>query len=344
MIPHSRPLIHKKDLSAVRQSLLSGQLAQGREVLRFERALASSVAVRGGVATSSGTAALHLALLAVGVGRGDEVIIPSYVCTALLNAVSYTRATPRLVDVNASDFNISVADVQRKMNRRTRAVIVPHMFGQPADMKELKKLGVPLIEDCAQAVGAGYFGRPVGSFGQVSVFSFYATKMLTSGEGGMALSREARALRAMRALRDYDEQDEWAVRFNYKMTEMQAALGLSQFFRLPAFIAKRRAIARVYTLAWQGRSCILPAVSPDKEHVFFRYVIRVRDARRFIRALDRKGISCRPPVYRPLHRYLGQKGFPVSEKLMTEAVSIPLYPSLSAEETGHIVRQVRSNS
>src|SRR5262245_59537050 len=203
-ISHSQPTIDEKDLAAVRDVLKSGHLAQGSKVREFEKTVARRVRVKDAVAVNSGTSALHLVLLALGVTPKDEVIIPSFVCTALLNAVLYVGAKPIIVDVDKNSFNICPQEVKRKMTARTKAVIAAHMFGYPADMKSLLRLGVPVVEDCAQTIGGDCQGKPVGSWGKASICSFYATKMLTSTEGGMVLSNDTKLLAAVKDLREYD--------------------------------------------------------------------------------------------------------------------------------------------
>lgn len=178
IIPHSRPLITDSDIRAVTETLKSGQLSQGAEVKKFEKSLAEFIGKKRGAATSSGTAALHLALLALDVKEKDEVIIPSFVCTAVLNAVNYTGATPVIVDVEPLTFNISGDAVKKALTSKTKALVVPHLFGCPAEMDKLSEMGIPIIEDCAQAVGATFKGQNVGSFGLLSVFSFMLPRCL----------------------------------------------------------------------------------------------------------------------------------------------------------------------
>jgi perosamine synthetase len=337
VIPHSRPTIGPEDIGAVTEVMRSGQLAQGERVRQFEEHLASYLGRRGGVATSSGTSALHLALLTLGLGAGDEVVLPSYTCVALLHAVRYVGASPRLVDIEPEGYNLCPREVRRHLTNRVKAILVPHMFGMAADLAPLASLGIPLIEDCAQALGGTYRGRPVGSVGITTVCSFYATKMLTTGEGGMLLSDSDVILQRARDLRDYDERASLETRFNYKMTDMQAALGLSQLGRLPAFLERRRALASRYAATLSSLPVALPPARPDRTDVFYRYVIGVRDAGRLTRQLNRRGIQCRAPVFRPLHDYLEQEGFPRAEAAMRTAVSMPLYPSLAEEEVNRLL-------
>ncbi len=340
VIPHSRPTIHDEDIQAVSGVLFSGHLAQGEKVREFEERVAAWMGCRGGVATNSGTAALHLALLTLGVGPGDEVLLPSYTCVALLHAVRYVGATPCVVDSEPGGYNISVQEAQWHVSPRTKAVIVPHMFGMPADLEPLASLGVPLIEDCAQALGATYHDQPVGRFGMISICSFYATKVITTGEGGMLLSDSELLLRRARDMRDYDGRAAHETRFNYKMTDMQAALGLSQLCRLPSFLARRRALASRYSAGLGGLPVSLPAARHGRTHIFYRYVMGVGDAARLARRLGVKGIECKAPVFKPLHSYLKQDGFAQAEAAMRSALSIPLYPSLTDAEADRIARTV----
>ncbi len=338
MIPHSRPTIDKKDAELLSDVLLSGQIAQGEKVAEFEKQMARFLGVEGCVATNSGTAALHLSLVALGIGEGDQVLLPTYVCAALLNAVNYVRATPVLVDINPRSFNLDVRDLKAKLTPRSKAVILPHMFGLPADIDEITALGIPVIEDCAQAVGATFQGKPVGSFGTLSVFSFYATKVITTGEGGMVASHSQALLEKVKDLREYDEKDNYRLRFNYKMSDLQAALGLSQLARLADFISHRRKIAGLYSASLKGFAVDLPQESEDRRHIFFRYVIRAkRPLAAILRSFEQRGVCCRRPAYKPLHLLLGLGGFPGTEQTAESALSLPIYPSLKEEEIEKIV-------
>jgi len=341
-IPHSRPRVTAADARAVARVVRSGRLVQGDEVAAFEAEVGAFLGAPPGVAVSSGTAALHLALIGLGIGPGHEVILPSYVCVAPLHAVEYVGAAPRLADVAPRTFNLDPADVRRRITRRTRAVIVPHLFGQPADLDALLGLGLPLIEDCAQALGATYRGRPVGTFGVVGILSFYATKLLTTGEGGVVLSRDRSLLARLRDRRDYDERRRHALRYNYKLTDFQAALGRSQLARFPASLARRQAIANRYRHALASLPIGLPEPDGRRTHAYHRFVIAVPGpATTAARALRALGVGARPPVFQPIHRTLGRSGFPGSEEAWRHALSLPLYPGLTAQEQAHIVRAVR---
>ena len=342
MIPHSRPTLNRSDYRAVMDVLKSGLLTQGEQVVRFEKDLSSFIGVAGGVAVNSGTAALHLSLLSIGVGHGDEVIIPSYVCSALLNAVRYVDAVPVIADIEPRTFNIDADKIPQLLSKRTKAIIVPHMFGLPADMEKILAFGVPVIEDCAQSLGSRYKGKYVGSMGLLSIFSFYATKIIATGEGGMVLSGDSSLLAAIRDLRDYDEKDGYAVRYNYKMTDIQAALGISQLSKLPVFLKKRRRIADLYGRKIRARPEVqIPFVPEGREHIFYRYILLMDHPVTFNKEMLKRGIVCRRPIFKPLHRYLGlTDGYAATDRIWERAVSIPLYPSLKKGEIDEIVEGV----
>lgn len=338
-IPHSRPTLGRNEKKAVARVVDSGMLAQGVEVLALEDEMAGMLQRRHAVAVSSGTAALHLALAALGVGPGDRVAMPSYACTALLHAVSLSGAAPLLTDVDPSTFNLDPDDLGRRLTRRVKAVIVPHMFGLPAEIDAIAKWGLPVIEDCAIALGARWRGKPVGNYGTLAVASFYATKMMTTGEGGMVLGDRSRLLETVRDLRSYDHRKTHRLRFNYKMTDLEAALGRVQLGRLDELVRRRRRLARFYLRELADGPWELP---PDREeHVYYRFVIRCRSAGRIVSECSRQGIEAARPVFRPLHRYLGQRGFSGAEEAHRRAVSIPLYPTLSRANAGRVVLALR---
>ena len=353
MIPHSKPTLTKEDSSAVSSVINSGYISQGEAVARFESKLAKYIGVKGGAAVSSGTSAIHLSLIALGVKEGGDVAMPTYVCPALLNAINYVGANPLLIDINPDSYNISMSDLKKKLTKKTRAVIVPHIFGLPADIKDILSSGIPVIEDCAQSVGASYKGKKVGSFGHCAIFSFYATKVMTTGEGGMVLSNSDKILEKIRDLREYDHKPNYIVRYNYKMTDLQAAIGISQLKRLDSFISRRRNIARAYSKRFSEIGISIPKVYSESEHIFFRYVIRNRaPEHQSTRAPENKGqkleddlkifeangVKCMRPIFKPIHRYLGLKGLPETDRAWNELISIPIYPSLTDGDVKKIVK------
>lgn len=341
-IPHSRPTLGREEAKAVSQVILSSHPAQGRMVEAFERAMADYIGVRYGVAVSCGTAALHLSLLALGVKEGDEVIIPDYTCTALLNAVLYTGATPVPVDILPKDYSMDPSEVRKALSRKTKAIIMVHPFGLPAPVEEILSFGLPVIEDLAQAVGASFDGGMVGRSGHVSVVSFYATKMLTTGEGGMVLSNSPEIAERVRDLRDYDGREDYRLRFNYKMTDIGAAMGLVQLRRLPEFIKRRREIALYYHKAFSHLSLELPIFEAGREHVYYRYVVEVKgDVASFLHALRDRGVEAKRPVFKPIHGYIGGGNYRVSQMVWERSLSLPIYPSLSKEEREMVAGAVR---
>jgi dTDP-4-amino-4,6-dideoxygalactose transaminase len=335
-IPHSRPTLGDDEARAAAAAVASGQVAEGPAVAAFEQALAGRLGVAQAVAASSGTAALHLVLAAMGVGPGDEVVIPSFVCTALLNAVNYTGAAAVIADIDPATLNLDPRDVQRRLTRRTRAVIVPHMFGLPADLEGFLGLGVPIIEDCAHSVGAVHGSRPAGAWGQAAVFSFYATKVLAAGEGGMVATSDPSLAARVRDLKAYDRRDDYRVRFNYKLTEMQAAVGRVQLGRLDDFIRRRRGIAARLRAAFERTSVGLPPDIPG--HIYFRFVVDLgAESGALIGKARAAGVGCERPVHTPLHRLLGTGGCPRTERAWRQCFSVPIYPSLSDAELDRIV-------
>lgn len=324
MIPHSKPCLGVDERAAAARVLASGMLAQGSEVAAFESEMADFTGRTHAVAFSSGTAALHAALLAVGIGPGARVAMPAYVCAALLQAANHAGATALLVDVGA-DGNLLAEAVPSGAD----AVIVPHLFGKSA---ALPTHGC-VIEDTAQSIGG-----PSGGQGIMAITSFYATKMLTTaGEGGMALTDDPALAEDLRDRRDYDQRDDFRPRFAYKMTEVQAAVGRVQAGRLAGFVARRQELAARYTEGLSGLPLVIPG---GADHLFFRYVIATPEADALAVHLRAAGVDAKRPVYRPLHHYVGGS-FPGADRAHRELLSLPLYPALTDAEAAYIVEAVR---
>ncbi|MEA3490187.1 MAG: DegT/DnrJ/EryC1/StrS aminotransferase family protein [Candidatus Omnitrophota bacterium] len=340
-IPHSRPTLGEEEINAVTEVIRSGHITQGEKVKEFEEELARFVGVKGAVATNSGTSALHLGLLALGLGKGDGVLLPSYVCSSPLNAIYQTGVQPVLCDIELESFNISLESIEDRRTENTKAVIVPHMFGSPADLEKIENAGVTVVEDCAHSIGALYGDRKTGSIGSFSILSFYINKMLACGEGGAILSNDEDMLNFARDRRSYDEKEDYKVRYNYKMTDMQAALGLVQLKKLPEMIKKRKEIAECYTVAFADLDIVLPRSEFD--NIFYRYVIKTpKDIPNAIALLREKDVTCARPVFTPLHRYFElRSGFRNTDEAYSSALSIPIYPSLTEEEQLQVIEAVK---
>lgn len=344
MIPHSKPTLGPEEKEAVLQVLDSGQIAQGEKVRELEKGFCEFTGRRYAVAVSSGTAALHLSLLALGISRGDEVLLPSYTCAALLHAIASVGARPVVTDIDLQDFNLSLFELKEKIRKRSKAIIVPHAFGLPAPIDQLRDFGIPLIEDGTQALGARRGGGRIGSFGVISLFSFYATKMITTGEGGIVLTDSLRLAEGLQDMRDYDKKETYRFRTNSKMTDLAAAIGVAQLKKLPQFLKRRRDIASHYRGAFSDTGVILPLEETSRDPIYYRFVIRMRKGKReFIRQLLARGIEVKEPVFKPLHQYLGISDykFPLTTQAMKESCSLPLYPSLSDEACGQVCQAIR---
>ncbi len=332
----------------------------GSFVQRFEAAFARSVGCEFGVACTSGTTALHLALATLGLGPGDEVIVPTFTMIASPNAVAYTGATSVLVDAEPETWNMDVQQLESKVTPRTRAIMVVHTYGHPVDMDPVldlaRRRGLRVIEDAAEAHGAQYHGAPVGSVGDLAAFSFYANKIITTGEGGMLTTNNAEIARIARRLRDHafsDTRHFWHTYpgFNYRMTNLQAAVGLAQTERLPELVEVRRKTARRYTHGLRGLEGLQhPVEMPGVKSVFWMYGVLVlddfgcsRDELR--RRLARQGIETRT-FFVPIHlqpiyyRYYGGQAYPVSERLCRQGLYLPSGPGLSDADIDSIADAV----
>jgi perosamine synthetase len=328
MIPHSRPCTGSEEAAAAARVLHSGMLAQGAEVQAFEAECAEALGFAHAAAVNSGTAALHLALMAAGIPENSTVAMPSWVCAALPQAVTWLRARPVLCDIGP-DYNLDPAAVPAGCN----AVIVPHLFGARAAMPDHPLI----IEDLAQRMDPGETPPP-RTGAAAAITSFYATKLMTTGEGGMVLTDDEAMAEAVRDRRDYDNRDNFIPRCAYKMTDFQAAIGRVQLRRLPGFLERRREIAQHYNGTFQDLPFERP---PGRDHRWFRYVIATPDRDKLEKHLARYGVTATRPVYRPLHHYSGGT-FPHSEAAHQQSLSLPIYPALSDEDTRVIIDAVRA--
>jgi len=341
-IPHSRPALGADEAAAVAAVMASGHIAQGAEVEALEARVADatgltvdSAGAAPAVALSSGTAALFVALRSLGVGTGDEVLIPAYACASLHQAVRYAGATPRFIDCDPAD----PEDARRKLGKRSAACIVPHLFGLPAEIEMFRDLGLPLIEDCAQTLGVSRGGRLVGSFGDVTVCSFYATKLVAGGEGGMVLSADRAVVERARAVRDCEDPGADGMAFNFKMSDLHAAIANTQLGRLEDFLARRASLASAYQDALANADVELPVTPGTGAHAWFRFVVGLRagDLENVLAACHENGLCCRRPVGRLVPEIdLGE--LPGCRTAWETACSLPLYPALSDDEARAVPR------
>jgi dTDP-4-amino-4,6-dideoxygalactose transaminase len=357
-IPPAKPIIGDEEREAVDRVLRSGMVAQGPEVAAFEREFSEHfVEGRPTVAVNSGTAGLHLGLLACGVGPGDEVIVPSFTFAATGNSVALTGAKPVFADIEPNSFTLDPASVEASITPSTKGIMPVHLYGHPALMRDLaaiaQKHGIALYEDAAQAHGASLDGRPVGTFGSFAMFSLYPTKNMTSGEGGMisaadeAVARRARLLRNQGMERQYENE---VVGFNARMTDIHAAIGRVQLTKVDAWTEMRRANASYLDANLRG--VVVPPVAAGAGHVYHQYTVRVTDDRDgFVKALkDEHQVGS--GVYYPIpnHRlpslapYAPGLELPETEKAASEVVSLPVHPSLSADDLDRIVEAVNAVS
>jgi dTDP-4-amino-4,6-dideoxygalactose transaminase len=351
----AHPIVDDDEKRAVIEALESGQLAQGPRVAAFERAFAEYTGAKHAVAVNSGTAALHLSLLAHGIGADDEVIVPAFSFAATATAALHAGARPVFVDVREEDFCIDPGQVEAAIKPRTRAVIAVHLYGQMCDIEAIAELcgrrGLVLIEDAAQAAGASAGGRRAGSFG-TGAFSFYATKNLQTGEGGMITTDDEAVAGRARMLRSQGERERYVTEelgFNFRMTEIAAALGHAQLPKLDARNDRRRANAARLDALLSGVTT--PRELPGRRHVYHQYTVRVpggREARdRLGEGLRARGIEsgvfyATPIHQQPLYRRLGYGDLqlPVAERLSDDVLSLPVHPSLSAEDVETIAAAV----
>ena len=345
MIPHNRPSLGAEEERAVSRVLASGWVAEGPEVEQFENEFCDFLDIPHGsaIALSSGTASLYLALLSLGIAEGDEVIIPTYVCSAVLNAIHMAKATPVLADIEPETLNISVSDVLQKKTSRTKALVITHTYGNPADVTTFSTLGVPIIEDCAQALGAQMDGQAVGLAGAASVYSFYASKMITTGYGGMFVSREGELIERVRDYRAFDGRETYTPRFNFHLSDINAAVGREQLKKLPQFLARRKEILARYRVLMPGLK-LLPLNSERTIANGYRILLECAEPTALKENLAKQGISTIVPLeqFELLHRYRGQPAgnFPMAEQVVERYLSLPAYPSLSDAEIQTIAAAV----
>lgn len=343
MIEHSKPTLGIAEKKALNKLINQNFIAEGPQTSHFEREISKYIGTPGCVATSTGTLGLHLALSALELNKNDEILIPSYTCRSVLNSILYSGLKPVLCDVDKETYNMSLETTKKAVTNKIRAIVVPHMFGNPAPIDKLKKLKILIIEDCAHSIGAKLNKQKVGSFGDCSIFSFEGTKYIVTGEGGMVSTNSKKLLKKLRSLKEPDSQ-EFPLKYTYRMTDLQAAVGRVQLKKLEGFIKKRRSIAKKYDKAFKDFPVLLPKNIENSQHIYQRYMIQIKgDIHSFMKKCLKKGIKVKQPV-KPyaLHKYLSlpAQNYPNTEHIMRSAISIPIYPSLTSSEVNYITTTI----
>jgi perosamine synthetase len=361
-IPLSRPDVTECDIDAVVRVLRTPDLSLGPKLGEFEEKFAAYIGTSRAVALTSGTAGLHLALLALGAGEGDEVILPSFAFVAAANTVLHVRATPVFADIDPVTLNLTADSIARVITPRTRAIVLVHTFGYPADLFPILALArernLCVIEDSCEAVGAEYHGRKAGTFGDAGVFSFYPNKAITTGEGGVLVTNDPALVGTVRALRNQGRRDGdgWLQHslagYNYRLPDINCVLGIAQLERIESILAQREAVAKRYAEALRDcRDIVLPETTAATGRIsWFVFVVRlpksVRD--RVMQALTGQGIGCRayfPPIhlqplfanYRKASQDLG-----VTEDVAHRTLALPFFNQLKPEEIDEVCSALRA--
>lgn len=335
VIPHNRCWITNEDRAAVDAAMASGWIAPGPRVAALEQAFTAMLGGGAACAVSSGTAALFLALRGMGVGAGDQVAVPTYACSALLNAVAMAGAEARLVDVRPDTFTIDPALVPVQAPA-ARTVIAVHTYGATAEVAALKAQGLAVIEDCCQSLGG-----PQGRLGDAAVFSFYATKVVTGGHGGLVWSPDGAVAERTRDYVNFDGREDWTPRFNLQLTDIQAAMVVSQMSRLEENRRRRHALRATYLDAFPAGLAVQAGLD-TADILPYRFVLLAEGGRRdrMAEAFAAAGIRTIVPIARfeLLHRYLGMDpaAYPVAEDLADRTLSLPFFPALSDAEAGAV--------
>ncbi len=355
MIPIARPQMGEEEKAGVWEAMAAGSLAQGPRVQAFEEAFAAFIGVGHAVAASSGTTALHLALLGYRIGDGDEVITVPFTFIASANSILYTGARPVFVDVSEADFCMDPDRVEAAVTPRTKAIMPVSLYGQPADLPALAAIadrhGLALVEDAAQAHGAAIGDRRSGTWG-AGTFSFYPTKNMTTGEGGMVTTDDGELAERIRLLREHGMKVRYhhdVVGYNFRMTDLAAAIGLAQLPKLPGYNGRRRAIAARYDAELRG--VITPVVRSGVTHAYHQYTIRVRERDAFAERLKERGVGCAIYYPFPVHRQkpfvalgYGSESHPVTDRLTAQVLSIPVHPSLTDDEVATVIGVVNETA
>lgn len=362
MIPINAPRVGKAEIEAVVKVLKSGMLTHGLgagpKVTEFEKAFARFAKAKQAVAVNSGTAALHLALAGAGIKRGDEVILPSFTYVATAEVIVMAGAKPVFVDVDPETYTVSPEKIEKAITEKTKAVMPVDLYGLSADMKPIREIAdkhsLFIIEDAAQAHGATYNGKPPGFFADAACWSFYASKNMTTGEGGMITSNNQDLAEKSRIMRSHGEKEKYTsvmLGHNYHMPEIQAAIGCVQLKKLPKFVAKRRENAkRLSAVLTKAKNLQPPQVPKGYEHSWYLYTVRLKDARagkrdKIVESLKQKGIDAQVVYKNPIHlmpyyRKFGKYKLPETEKTAKQVFSLPVHPGVAEEQIDFIGESV----
>jgi dTDP-4-amino-4,6-dideoxygalactose transaminase len=365
LIPINLPKISEEEVQAVvkvlRSGMLTSGLGAGPQVMEFEKSFADFACAKHAVAVNTGTAALHSAVLAVGVKQGDEVILPSFTFVATAEAVVLAGAKPVFADIDPKTYNLSPSSMEKAVTKKTKAIMPVDLYGFSADMKPLieiaAKHSLAIVEDAAQAHGTTYGGKPAGAFADAACWSLYASKNITTGEGGVVTTNNDQIAETLRMIRTHGEKAKYSslmLGTNYRMSEMQAAIGNVQLLKLPSFIAKRRQNALQLTkILAKNSKLVLPYESKDRLHSWYLYTAKLKDGtederNHLVEGLKKKGIGAEVYYINPVHQMpfyrenFGSAKLPETEKASKQVFSLPIHPGVTEDQIQFIGETVLS--
>ncbi|HOJ49527.1 MAG TPA: DegT/DnrJ/EryC1/StrS aminotransferase family protein [Spirochaetota bacterium] len=340
-IYHSKPTIDKEDLRVALECMVSDYIGPGNLVIEFEKKLSNILAKTYSIATYSGTISLFLILKSLNIAKGDSVLVPAYSPSYVINSLSYLSIKPILVDIN-EDYSINTDDIDKKIDKKVKAIILVPLFGVPIDVKVYKKYNLPIIYNATQVLGSYYDNIPAGKDADFVYLSFYATKMITTGGlGGAILTDNKLYYEKIKNLIARDPNKNYPT-YPFLMSDLQASMGIAQLNRLDEFIDVRRNIANFYNENFKPRGIIIPPSFPNRKLSFFRYILKIKEIEKVIKLVKEHNIELKRPVESPLYTYLGEnpEDFPVSHLAYIQNLSIPIYPTLSNQQVKKIVKVV----
>jgi len=357
IVPHVEPLVGNEELKEIKDCFKRKWITGGPKLKIFQEKIAKICKVKYAIGVCNGTQALYVALKALGVGSGDEVIVPDFTFIACSNAVIWTGAKPVFVDVDKRTFNIDPKEIKKAITKKTKAIMPVHIYGQPAEMDEIikiaKKHNLYVIEDAAEALGAKYKGKPVGSFGHVACLSFYADKVITTGEGGMVLTNDPQIAKRVTILLNQGRMGRgWYIHekigFNFRMSDIQAAIGLAQLKKFKKIVKKRKKMERLYKRYLRSvKEVKFPYISPKVFNIPFRFTILVEDPQSLMEFLKKEGIKTARSFYplhlQPCYKNLKIKGkFPNSLFAYQRILRLPSGNTLTEKKVKFVCEKIKS--